>query len=92
MGNPFPRPGKGRLNTSRPEFVSPSPLAFATRDTLYLIDADANPRNIKGTPGVLFEVNKHSGKATVDSFTATFTSSEGDKGVFELKRPVLDKK
>lgn len=40
-----------------PQFISPSPLAFAPNNKLYLIDADANPNEYPGTPGVLFEVD-----------------------------------
>jgi sugar lactone lactonase YvrE/lysophospholipase L1-like esterase len=52
------------LLAAGPQFVSPSPMAFATRRSLYLIDADANPNRVPGTPGVLFEIDKRTGKVS----------------------------
>lgn len=60
------------LVVSGPEFISPSPIVFGPDDTIYLIDADANPNSYPGTPGVLYQIDRFTGEhAPLVTFNGT---------------------
>ncbi|MFH1999197.1 MAG: hypothetical protein ABIK28_05930, partial [Planctomycetota bacterium] len=70
------------LLAAGPDFISPSPIAFAPDNKLYLIDADANPNHYEGTPGVLFQVDRTTG---VSETLINFSGTVSPVGIISLK-------